>query len=67
MSPAQKRALALCAGDGLTTIAKVVHRVRADVLDRLEDSGLISFRPYAREPKWKLTRFGRAALRKIDA
>lgn len=61
---AQYRVLELCDGDGLTQTGKVVYGVRADVLQRLEDGALIKYRPYATVPRWTLTRYGRAALRK---
>lgn len=64
ITKAQRYALELCADDGLTPTAKVVYGIRADVLQRLENAALISYRPYARVPRWTLTRYGRAALRK---
>lgn len=66
MTPAQLRALELCDGDGLSPTGKVVYGVRADTLKRLEDGALIRYRPYARVPRWTLTRYGRAALRNLE-
>lgn len=64
MTPAQLLALNLCNDDGLTETGRVVCRVRRDVLQRLEDGALIRYRPYARVPRWTLTRYGRAAIRR---
>ncbi len=61
LSPAQHRALVLC-DNGLTDTAAVVERVRADVLKRLQDAGLIKFRPYAKSPHWTTTTEGHCAL-----
>lgn len=43
-------------------MTRVFLQFRRDVLDSLEEQGLIKYRPYGKPPTWAITDAGREAL-----
>lgn len=62
MTAPQRRVLKLLAEGALPETALTVERVQRRVLAALAEAGLAQFQPYAREPSWRITAAGRAAL-----